>query len=553
MNIAIKTAMTIAIFMVASVVNAAGLVPMPQYYDSEMQAGLDGVFLITEPQFDAYITGEGAASIVTPGGEVITESNASGYGFSWVNESGSDGESLTTVSTSNAEPGEYAFSVTPSGENTASFSVVEEPSIQFGLVTGVEGQPLEAGKPFSLVGIAYFNHEPATGGSLEITIKDMSGQTVTRLSPLDDGGSIDPVANDGAYSGVTMLSQAGSYRAIIEFSWQGKKGRIIRPVEVKNISANFSLSGDFDVEALDGNENDLTDAYRLTFEETPDSVREQGDYAFTVEVSDSSQPQEFITATRVISDPSELVWIDVPVEKLQRLGGKPWQISKVYAWKDDSVVGIWNDFGELIVDVADFERPPITLSIADDRGLDEDDDGLFENLEIDVDIDALYAGSYGMSGDLRNTDGKVAASIGISQMSLSTGSNIVTLDFSGMDIGSAGGDGPFELTNVLIYPNFSSDEDIARLIPKVGTTGAYLCADFIGCGSDLAQDIKRVASNLCKKHQRNVLKQLRRIEAMSKRNPQAGEAQLRALYHRAVTLEKSGSCPPAHGLFGDRE
>lgn len=81
---------------------------------------------------------------------------------------------------------------------------------------------------------------------------------------------------------------------------------------------------------------------------------------------------------------------------------------------------------------------------------------------------------------------------------------------------------------------------------------AYYSRHIIGCNSDLSYEISQIANLLCKKHKQSVLFKLNKIKIVAKKNEDIANKQLIALHHRAKTLMESGSCPPANGLFGDK-
>jgi hypothetical protein len=530
---------------------ALPLIPMVQVFQTEKNGSISEQFLISNDSFSAFVTGANSCDIILtlPNGTSINESNASNYGINWsIDTSDINNEYLITIGSDSAITGTFAFTVKARDQEKAGFSVLEEPSLQYRAIIGNPSQPITPNTeiPFSV--ILYYAGFPATGATINVGVLDSMGTTVRQLTLKDDGQTPDLSAGDGVYTTLTNLDKTGDYKTVINANWNNHRGRVYEAFSVSE--KDVSVSGQFNVKLVDSDNNGLINNVVLTFEEL--QPRLPGTYSVTAEIKDASGTS--VTETALVNQPETPLSVTFDVKKLKTLSAQPWHVSSLNIWKGPKVLGVWNDLGELNIDISHFERDPLIVKdIVGDRGIDSDADGLFDKLEIDVSIDTLVSGNYGISADLRSTsDNTLIGSTGISQLSLNAGINTVKLQFMGSNIGGSGKDGPYKLTNFLIYPNFNTSAQLAQLVALVGETSAYSCSQFIGCNSSMENEVIRIANGLCEKQGYQLLAKLKLIQAIANKHPDVAEKQLEGLYQRAKAIERSGSCPPAEGWSGDK-
>lgn len=121
-----------------------------------------------------------------------------------------------------------------------------------------------------------------------------------------------------------------------------------------------------------------------------------------------------------------------------------------------------------------FKSTDASLTDITDAGQDTNGDGLFENLKITVGVDVSKAGNYLIEGNLRDSLGN-EIEMNFTQMYLDAGARTVPLIFSGKTIYAHGVDGPFNLTNLLLYNESGIIKDSKKY---AHTTSYYNCADF---------------------------------------------------------------------------
>ena len=102
---------------------------------------------------------------------------------------------------------------------------------------------------------------------------------------------------------------------------------------------------------------------------------------------------------------------------------------------------------------------------------DNDGDGLYEHLAVDVDVSVSVSGDYNLSAVLEGV-GEKFISHAMEGVTLTVGSQVVTLEFDGDDIRDSGLNGPYTVTEVLLL----DESEIAVKLDEahdVWTTAAY--------------------------------------------------------------------------------
>lgn len=525
--------------------------PLTQDFKIHHNNTLSSSFTVSQTTVDILVDTASTTdfSITLPNGEVLNEGNSGFHGFSWMSVPTVIDPSInkTRIASVNTPVGVYQFSISAIDSVGARLSVIEQPSPQYRAMVGVPGIPIGSNELFTLSAALLNGQQPATNATISATLYDHVGQKVSDSIYLkDDGVSPDLTSGDGVYTAVSSVIGEADYEAVFETAWGDYRGHTYEPFVVSNVP--LSISGVINYTELDNNTNGQTDGVRIVVEET--YPRQPGEYKVRLLINGAEGG--VIGDAIFISNPEEPLVFDFSTEELETLTGQPWLVASVDAWKGARPLGLWPINAILDIDPASLEQPPINvIGVVGDRGLDDDDDGIFEMLQIDYEVIVSRSGSYGLSTDIRGTDGSLISSAANASLQLTEGTNTFSLNFLGADIGKSGLDGPFSTTNFLIYPNFDWNDEAAQLLDTVGETGAYTCDQFVGCDTSLREEILRIAASLCDKHGHLLTVKLHQIDALAKRHPDVAERQLNALYHRALSLERSGSCPPISGWPGD--
>lgn len=96
------------------------------------------------------------------------------------------------------------------------------------------------------------------------------------------------------------------------------------------------------------------------------------------------------------------------------------------------------------------------VAVTQDKGQDDNNDGLFDKLVIRVKIEVITTGTYNLNGQLKDKFGKDIAWVSNSAYYSEPGIYFVDIEFNGQDIAGSGVDGPYVLTNVSIYNTSNS-------------------------------------------------------------------------------------------------
>ncbi len=130
-----------------------------------------------------------------------------------------------------------------------------------------------------------------------------------------------------------------------------------------------------------------------------------------------------------------------------------------------------------------------------DAGIDSNNNGLFDALGVDVELNIESSGNYMLAAELAASNGMVISNV-LERRSLGTGIQNVRLAFSGEDIFSKGMDGPYTLKSVRLAEETPAG-DVLPLdeLTNAYTTAAYRVTDFerpaivvVGTGTESAID-----------------------------------------------------------------
>ena len=108
-----------------------------------------------------------------------------------------------------------------------------------------------------------------------------------------------------------------------------------------------------------------------------------------------------------------------------------------------------------------------------DAGVDTDNDGLFNQLVIDIGVDVTVAGSYQLSGALYDAAGNYMTDI-VQTGNLATGSHVLSVSVDGGVISAAEADGPYQLK----YLTLRDESGLLVAVGNTYTTGEYGYLEF---------------------------------------------------------------------------
>jgi hypothetical protein len=127
-----------------------------------------------------------------------------------------------------------------------------------------------------------------------------------------------------------------------------------------------------------------------------------------------------------------------------------------------------------VTDPSLFQRPWIVFTgTFTPRGIDTNGDGLIDELDVDVGVQVLANGAFDVGATLIDPNGdEITTNFG-NQQTLTAGTGVITLRFSGPDIKAHGVEGPFTVTDLSI-----SDPYQEGTLDPVGTISGFTLSQF---------------------------------------------------------------------------
>lgn len=373
----------------------------------------------------------------------------------------------------------------PSG--TVGYAVhgwVEDPAIT--LTAGVPRPNLHAGEPLDITGTVRENGVPLPGTAVTARVGLPDG-TVREVTLLDDGLGADATAEDGIYSGrLAETSQPGTYRIAV-----AANGTDLAT------TPNFSRE-DFTLATVSRSSSSIAGTFRDRGEDT------DGDGLFNTLVVDVDLDLTAAGAYRLFGvltdangnrhEASAVAALPSgPATVALRFGGSaifgngvdgPYTLSTVRLAEE-------SDLDLLPVDekadahrtaaygFRQFQHAPLLLTGGGfSTGVDTNSNGRFDLLNVGIEIQADFAGFYSWSARLLDVNGNelgFAASSGF----FGAGRNTLTLSYAGQPIGRSGVDGPYFVTDLLLFGAGRSLVAASAL-----TTDAFLASQFEGFAVD---------------------------------------------------------------------
>jgi hypothetical protein len=111
-----------------------------------------------------------------------------------------------------------------------------------------------------------------------------------------------------------------------------------------------------------------------------------------------------------------------------------------------------------------------------DRVVDKNGNGLSDSLLVDIEVTSLAAGNYSINGRLADARGNEIMWASRQSISLPLGTSNITLHFDGKLINAYSADGPYQLTDLMIYN--SQNTNISDWLPVATSTQAYKYTQF---------------------------------------------------------------------------
>lgn len=446
------------------------------------------------------------ASIQAPGGEIVDASTVIALGGELAEFSGPRPGNPLLSSASVGFHQIYRFPSLGAGPYRVRFSAAPGLAEEVAVITQVVldspvGAALVATRPELFLGAAqvfsaavFEGLSPVAGASAVVTVLPEGGAPIT-LPLLDDGQEADTAAGDGLYSAELVPSSPGRYSATVEIQGSTSAGiPFVRQAAAlyEVLSPLAGLTGTVTDSGVDDDFDGRFDRIAL---QVGTDVVQAGTYRAFVRLETAGGRELLRSAEAALQAGLDDVEVDFEAAALRDLGEDgPYRIALVdlvflgteRATPADRLENVGST---RTYRLSDFERPALALTgSTSDQGVDDDGDGLFDRLLVQVEVDVERTGSYSWSlkladSDLREVDFATGSAF------LASGLNRIGVTFDGEKIGSTGVDGPYLLRDLLL---FGARDSLVAI--DVGRTQVYRASQFPGsnrppiadAGEDLA-------------------------------------------------------------------
>ncbi len=338
-------------------------------------------------------------------------------------------------------------------------------------------------KPLSLAIFTLSNNEIVKNTSITGSATAVKSGVVYPVNVIDDGSLGDKTANDGVFTGILTLTEEGLYnfkgvvKGVDSYGITFEK-MVFTTFYVSPLYAE--IGGSISDEGIDLNGDGYIDDIVVHI---PITIHENGEYrvAATLITPSGVEFPSFFRDSLFVGE--QIVELNVKAESIKQFSNEngPYSVSNVLVEYIDSEHNcITIDRKDLLGmtspwKIDEFQREDIELvGISSTTGFDHDGNGLYEILNVGIDVDVVKAGEYKWSArlvDYENTEIGFVSGLTYLQGSDAT----LSMEFSGTPIGVNGNDGPFFIKNLIIYGVGSS-----RIFNTVGETDTLSASLFEG-------------------------------------------------------------------------
>lgn len=346
---------------------------------------------------------------------------------------------------------------------------------------GELAQPhLLAGDPLDMFGTLRAAGSPLTGASVEarVLLPDNTWRDVTLA---DDGLGIDTTAGDGVYSG-RLADPAQTGTARIAFAAQGATagGRPFSR-EAFGLATLSAIEAGFNAFRDAGVDTDADTFFNTLALDADVSVSGPGSYRVFGVLTDTAGNRHEASSVATLAAGTATVRLTFDGGRIfqNRVDG-PYTLASVTLIRESGVdlvpvAAAVNAHVTAAYPYTRFQHAPIRLTGNGSAvGVDLNGNGLFDRLAVGVQVELDRAGFYQWSGQLRDSNGR---ELGFDARSayFNAGVASLTFDFNGRAIGENGVDGPYRVTDLLV---FGAGANLVSGLPF--ETPAFLASQFEG-------------------------------------------------------------------------
>lgn len=296
---------------------------------------------------------------------------------------------------------------------------------------------------------------PLTGAEVSATVVLPDDSTVN-VALADDGTGADETAGDGVYSGEVSTSAVGMYRVGVVASGDTTDGApFTREVfAIATASSGAATVSGFADQGIDTNGNAFYDQLQVSMEV---DVEAAGTYRVFGELTDSEGNAQ--TSSTVVTLPAGTSPVAVSFDGATIYDNGvdgPYTLSQLGITEESElalmpVTSLTDAHTTSAYNHVQFEHSGLRLTgVGSAEGVDLDGNGLFDQLAVTVQVHADAPGYYQWSGQLRSPAG-TELDFESGAANFTAGTNDLTFVFDGWAIGENGENGPYRVTDVLVF------------------------------------------------------------------------------------------------------
>jgi Tol biopolymer transport system component len=434
-------------------------------------------------------------SIVTPGGQTINPSNVTSLGGTFDTIEGPaepEGFLALTEATQGFHyiydfpsqgAGNYTVRVESPTNPTADIAVLIHVNTDSNIRTMLFAtQPIVVQGSPAVFSAAVFNGSTALAGAtvaVEARLVSEPPVTPVNFNLLDDGGVADHEAGDGLYSGEFTPNTAGEYSvlAIITGTTPGGTAytrHSLTRIRVVNPTSKFT--GTVGDQGIDDNSDGLFDRIRLNIQTNTTLA---GSYSVIAHLRTASG-QTVIRGTKVdLATGIGTVPVDFEASAFVELGENgPYAITLIEMFhlgeEEMTPADRLENVGQTqAYTLVQLQRPPLVVTTPHVvTGIDTNANGKYDILRVQAQVLALNAGVYEWSGVLADAAGNEITFVS-SFATFVVGSNTMTFNFNGSDIGHHGVSGAYTVKSVVLFGAGTS-----IIVDRLLDTQAFLYKEF---------------------------------------------------------------------------
>jgi hypothetical protein len=362
----------------------------------------------------------------------------------------------------------------------AAYAWFENPAIT--LAGATREASVHSGEPLDLTATVRRAGVPLSGATAVARVALPDG-TAREVTLLDNGVAPDLVAEDGVYTGrLTDTTQPGLYRIAVRAS--GTAPAFSREdFTLATVSQSSSvIAGTFRDR---GEDTDGDGLFNQLVVDVDLNVTAPGSYRLFGVLTDSAgnRHEANVVSTLAAGPSSVSLRFDGTALFANGVDG-PYTLSAVRLAEENDLALLPVDekldaFHTAAYGFQQFQHAPIRLTGAgSSTGVDTNGNGLFDLLNVGIGVDVTLPGFYSWSARLIDANGNelgFAASSGF----FNAGLNTLNLTYPGEPIGRGGVDGPYFVTDLLLFGAGRS-----LVAPSALTTSPFLASQFEGFALD---------------------------------------------------------------------